>query len=120
MKSAIRVAYDSLAEIVAKDMVGLNKAAATVPGQGGIHPVGSSPPTPKQEVLDQLNWSTMPEIVKNYEMQIAYNQERLEVARELYQEWLATHNKRRETLIELFRMLPQEEQDEIMLAKLAQ
>lgn len=123
MKSAIRIAYDNLAAVVDRDnellaqwQLSLKNTNNGVPTYG-YH---QQPQTPEEEIRQAMQYQHIRQVIAGHELQISHAQERLDIAKRLYEEeYLPQLEERHQTLLTLFKMLTQEEQDEIMLNKLA-
>lgn len=117
MKSPIRIAYDNLAALLEKDADGMKKAAVASNLRTST-PVGPQQ-TIEQEVRESLGWQHICELVASCEYNLENSLARLEIAQQLHKEWKDEHESRRKALIELFRMLPEDEQNELMVDKLS-
>lgn len=123
MKSAIRIAYDNLAEVVDRDNELLAQWTAAQKTQHSNTLSYGYPPvqqTPEDEVREALRYQHIRQLMQGYETQINHQQVRLDIAKRIYEdEYLPQIDERRQCMMTLFKMLTQEEQDEIMLDKLS-
>lgn len=112
MSSAIRTAYDTIQLLIADDEKRL------VAGQILENRPLFNGTSVEQDITDELDYSHIASIVGNYRHSLRVYEARLEVAERLFQVWLEGHHERKRAAADLFRMLPEDEQNELMLAKL--
>jgi hypothetical protein len=119
MKSPLRIAYDSLQEIEDRDDRLLTKFTpqSYTPRKQVCPSVAAQ--IIEDEMRDLLVYTHPKEVAFNHEENLKYSQDRYAVSQKLLKEWEDQKEERSNAIAELFKLLTEEEKQELMLKKLS-